>query len=117
MCIVTKDAVERIVNSEITMGRLVFAVLLAFTCISATAQDTPAPPASTPDSGSNPALTRRGQAEPIAAPAKAETIPLIVPKGTALQVALRNEVRVQRVGLRMHCSKEEQGYASDWLVA
>jgi hypothetical protein len=116
MCIVTKDVAERIVKSEITMGRLVFAVLLAFTCISATAQDTPAPPASTPDSGSNPALTRRGQAEPIAAPAKAETIPLIVPKGTALQVALGNEVRVKRVGQPIQGHIVEPVYAFDRLV-
>jgi len=116
MCIVTKDTAERIVKSEITMGRLVFAVLLAFTCISATAQDTPAPPASTPDSGSNPALTRRGQTEPIAAPAKAETIPLMVPKGTALQVALGNEVRVQRVGQPIQGHIVEPVYAFDRLV-
>src|SRR5580704_18060513 len=116
MRIVTKDDAERMVKSEITMGRLVFAVLLAFTCISATAQDTPAPPASTPDSGSNPALTRRGQAEPIAAPAKAETIPLIVPKGTALQVALGNEVRVQRVGQPIQGHIVEPVYAFDRLV-
>jgi hypothetical protein len=98
------------------MGRLVFAVLLAFACISAAAQDTPAPPASTPDSGSNPALTRRGQAEAIAVPAKAETIPLSVPKGTALQVALRNEVRVQRVGQPIQGHIVEPVYAFDRLV-
>jgi hypothetical protein len=98
------------------MGRLVFAVLLAFACISAAAQDTPAPPASTPDSGSNPALTRKGQAEAIAVPAKAETIPLSVPKGTALQVALRNEVRVQRVGQPIQGHIVEPVYAFDRLV-
>jgi hypothetical protein len=116
MCIVTKDAAERIVNSEITMGRLVFAVLLAFACMNAAAQDTPAPPASTPDSGSNAALTRRGQAEPAATVAKAETIPLIVPKGTALQVALGNEVRVQKVGQPIQGHIVEPVYAFDRLV-
>jgi hypothetical protein len=116
VCIVTKDAAKRIVKSEITMGRLVFAVLLAFACMSAAAQDTPAPPASTLDSGSNPALTRRGQAEAIAVPAKAETIPLSVPKGTALQVALRNEVRVQRVGQPIQGHIVEPVYAFDRLV-
>jgi hypothetical protein len=93
------------------MGRFIFAILLAFTCISAAAQDTPAPPAFTPDSGSNPALTRRGQAEPIA-----ETIPLIVPKGTALQVALGNEVRVQKVGQPIQGHIAEPVYAFDRLV-
>jgi hypothetical protein len=116
MRIVTKDDAERMVKSEITMGRLVFAVLLAFACISAAAQDTPAPPPSTPDSGSNPALTRRGQAEPIAVPAKPETMPLIVPKGTALQVALGNEVRVQKVGQPIQGHIVEPVYAFDRLV-
>jgi hypothetical protein len=104
------------VKSEIKMGRLVIAVLLAFICISAAAQDTPAPPPSTPDLGSNPALTRRGQAEPTAAPAIAETVPLIVPKGTALQVALGNEVRVQKVGQPIHGHIVEPVYAFDQLV-
>ena len=102
------------------MARVVFAVLLAFTCISAAAQDAPAPSASTPASTSgaspNPSVTHGGQAEPIAAPAKAETVPLIVPKGTALQVALSDEVRVQKVGQPIHGRIVEPVYAFDRLV-
>src|SRR5579862_6931846 len=98
------------------MGRWVIAVLFAFTCVNAAAQDTPAPSASTSDASPNPALTRRGQAEPIAAPAKAQTVPLIVPKGTALQVALGNEVRVQKVGQPIHGRIVEPVYAFDRLV-
>ena len=110
------DAAERIVKSEMRMGRWVFAVLLACTCVSAAAQDTPAPTPSAPDSGSNPELTRRGQAEAVAAPAKADTVPLIVPKGTALQVALGNEVRVRKVGQPIHGHIVEPVYAFDRLV-
>src|SRR6202047_953367 len=107
---------KRIVKSEIKMGRLVIAALLAFTCIRAAAQDTPAPPSSTPDLGSSPALTRRGQAEPSAAPTMAETVSLIVPKGTALQVALGKEMRVQKVGQPIHGHIVEPVYAFDRLV-
>jgi hypothetical protein len=102
------------VKSEIRMGRLVIAILFAFTCASAAAQD--APLVSATDSGSNPALTRRGQAEPATAPAKAETFPLIVAKGTALQVALGTEVRVHRVGQPIHGHIVEPVYAFDRLV-
>ena len=78
----------------------VFAILLGLTCLSAAAQDVPA---SAPKTDSNPALVQRPlQREPVATAAKAETLTLAVPKGTALQVALDKEVRVQRVGQPIH---------------
>jgi len=56
-----------------------------------------------PVSASMPALTN-------------ETIPLIVPKGTALQVVLDKEVRIQKVGQSVHGRVGEPVYAFDKLV-
>src|ERR1700676_4072707 len=101
------------------VGRILCAVL--FTCFGAAwtyAQDTP-PPASAP--ASNPVLTRR----PVSAPATAtsdasaaiiETIPLTVPKGTPVQVALDDEVRVRSAGQSIKGHVIEPVYAFDKLV-
>jgi hypothetical protein len=70
-----------------------FAVLVGFSCLSAAAQD-----------------------EPASTGAKVETLTLAVPKGTALQVALDIEVRVQRVGQPIHGHIVEPVYAFDRLV-
>jgi hypothetical protein len=45
-----------------------------------------------------------------------ETIPLTVPKGTAVQVVLDKEVRIQRVGQSVHGRVAEPVYAFDKLV-
>src|SRR5580704_12608214 len=44
------------------------------------------------------------------------TIPLTVPKGTALQVVLDKEVRVHRIGQPVHGRVAEPVYAFDKLV-
>jgi hypothetical protein len=55
----------------------------------------------------------------VSAPAPAptnETIPLTVPKGTAVQVVLDKEVRIQKVGQAVHGRVAEPIYAFDKLV-
>jgi hypothetical protein len=45
-----------------------------------------------------------------------QNVPLTVPKGTAFQVALEKEVRIQRVGQRVNAQVIEPVYAFDHLV-
>lgn len=93
------------------MGRIISAVLLACVCTScALAQDEAS--ASAPPS--DPLLIHR----PFA-PADAstiQTIPLTVPKGTAVQVVLDKEVRIQKVGQAVYGRVAEPVYAFDKLV-
>jgi hypothetical protein len=101
-----------------TIGRILCAVL--FTCSVAAwtyAQD--APPAPTP--ALNPVLTKRPLSEPATASSDAnaaitETIPLTVPKGTPVQVALDDEVRVRNAGQSIKGHVVEPVYAFDKLV-
>src|SRR5271168_3562077 len=50
------------------------------------------------------------------APAPLETVPLIVPKGMAVQVALDREVRIRKVGQSISGHVVEPVYAFDKLV-
>ena len=80
-------------------------------------QPTPpvAEPPSAPSPESSPILTHRPPA--ASAPAKNPTsIALTVPRGTAIQVALDKEVRVQKVGQVVHGHVVEPVYAFDKLV-
>jgi hypothetical protein len=98
--------------------RILCAVLLTcsyagWTC----AQD--APPAATPPS--NPVLAKRAASAPATATSDAdaattETIPLTVPKGTPVQVALDDEVRVRNAGQTIKGHVVEPVYAFDKLV-
>jgi hypothetical protein len=92
-------------------GRVISAVFL--TCMfasSAQAQDAVSP--CTP--ASNPILIHR----PVAAvnASTNETIPLTVPTGTAVQVVLDKEIRIQKVGQSVHGRVAEPVYAFDKLV-
>jgi hypothetical protein len=81
------------------------------------AQDSnpPGSPATNPDA--NPALKHRTAASPEASnPAIKENIHLTVPKGTALQVVLDRETRVQKVGQPLHGHLIEPVYTFDKLV-
>lgn len=69
------------------------------------------PPAPTSD----PVLTHRPLTTPVEAP-KLETIPLTVPKGTPMQVALDKEVRIREVGQPLRGHIVEPIYAFDKLV-
>src|ERR1700693_5355298 len=93
-----------------TLKRLISAAFSIRVCASlARPQDAvPAPAAS-----SNPALVHR----PVTANASTnETIPLTVPRGTAVQVVLDKEVRIQKVGQPVHGRVAEPVYAFDKLV-
>src|ERR1019366_2089321 len=92
-------------------GRVISAVFLTCVCAcSAQAQD--AVLASAP--ASNSMLIDKPVAA-ASAPAN-ETIPLTVPKGTAVQVVLDKEVRIQKVGQPVHGRVAEPVYAFDQLV-
>ena len=91
--------------------RVISAVFLTCVCASsARAQD--AVSASAP--ASNSMLIHR----PVVAvnASTNETIPLTVPKGTAVQVVLDKEVRIQKVGQSVHGRVAEPVYAFDKLV-
>lgn len=93
------------------MGRVIIAVLMLCACAGwAHAQESA--PASPPDS--RPALSHRQPA--TEKPPTPETVPLTVPKGTPLQVALDKEVRVQKVGQVLHGRIVEPVYAFDKIV-
>jgi hypothetical protein len=95
------------------MRHWVLVVFLEFSCLSASAQNIPV---SAPRTDSDPVLARRPVNETASTGAKVETLTLAVPKGTALQVALDKEVRVQRVGQLIHGRIVEPVYAFDRLV-
>jgi hypothetical protein len=91
--------------------RVISAVFLTWVCASwAQAQDPV--PASAPTSDS---LSIHRPVAGINASTN-ETIPLTVPKGTAVQVVLDKEVRIQRVGQSIHGRVAEPVYAFDKLV-
>ncbi len=94
-----------------TTGIVIAAFFL--TCVCATsvqAQNT----VSTSPSASDSRLTRGRVASVSSSPN--ETIPLRVPKGTAVQVVLDKEVRIQKVGQPIHGLVAEPVYAFDKLV-
>jgi hypothetical protein len=90
---------------------LISAVFSICVCVSlARAQDAVPAPAPSP----NPILIHR----PVGAANAStnETIPLTVPRGTAVQVVLDKEVRIQKVGQAVHGRVAEPVYAFDKLV-
>jgi len=96
--------------------RLLYAIL--FTCVCAAslvAQDT------APGPVANPVLTKRPSSLTATRSSDnsaviPETIPLTVPKGTAVQVALDDEVRIRRAGQSIKGHVIEPVYAFDKLV-
>jgi type IV secretory pathway VirB10-like protein len=99
-------------------GRIFCAVSFACVCSACTYAQDP-PPAPTP--ASNAVLTKRALSAPTAAPFDAsgaitETIPLTVPKGTPVQVALDDEVRVRSAGQSIKGHVVEPVYAFDKLL-
>ncbi len=101
-----------------TISRILSLILL--TCSGAVwtyAQNSPAPPAP----ASDPVLKKRPVSAPAISSSEAsaaipETIPLIVPKGTPIQVALDEEVRVKNTGHAIQGHVVEPVYAFDKLV-
>jgi type IV secretory pathway VirB10-like protein len=99
-------------------GICIFILMCACACW-AQAQEAappPSPPAPAQDSGPDPVLQHRPAGAPAAKPAPNETIPLIVPKGTAVQVALDKEERVEKVGQPIHGRVVEPIYAFNKIV-
>jgi hypothetical protein len=76
-----------------SFDRLLCIVLLTFAFITAYAQETPIPQLS-PGTARRPAPAENA----LAPPTVPQKIDLVVPKGTPLQVALDDEVRVRKVG-------------------
>ena len=92
-------------------GTVIPAVLLTCICASAVqAQDIEPFLISTPNSNLSQFLATPGR------PSTNETILLKVPKGTAVQVVLDKEVRIQKVGQPIHGLVAEPVYAFDKLV-
>jgi len=95
------------------MGRLACLIFLTLACASWTqAQDASPPSSAAPAADLE--LTRRPAAAPL--PSAAATIPLTVPKGTPIQVALEKEVRIQRVGQPIRGRVVEPVYTFDKIV-
>jgi hypothetical protein len=94
-----------------TLSRGVYSLFLACACAGwVSAQDTP--PASTVDSQLPSASADANNA--VSAPP--ETVPLVVPKGMAVQIALNNEIRIRKVGQAISGHVVEPVYAFDKLV-
>jgi len=64
----------------------------------------------------SPGSTRKTLADVPSAPAAPQTVALTVPKGTPLQVALDQEIRVKKVGQPIHARIVEPVYAFDHVV-
>jgi hypothetical protein len=91
--------------------RLISAVFLTWMFANSVQAQDGVSPCST---ASNPILIHRPVA-PMNASTN-ETIPLTVPKGTAVQVVLDQEIRIQKVGQSVHGRVAEPVYAFDKLV-
>jgi hypothetical protein len=83
---------------------LIGAICLTYTCGGWTlAQDSNPPASSSTNPDANPVLKHRPAESPeTPKPIIKKNIDLTVPKGTALQVALDREIRVQKVGQPIH---------------
>ena len=94
------------------------AICLTCTCSGWTlAQDSNPPASSSANPDANPVLKHRPAESPeTPKPIIKENIDLTVPKGTALQVVLDREIRVQKVGQPIHGLLIEPVYAFDKLV-
>jgi len=81
------------------------------------AQDSNPPGSASTDPDANPALKHRPAESPeTPKPIIKENIDLTVPKGTALQVVLNREIRLQKVGQPIHGHLIEPVYTFDKLV-
>lgn len=98
------------------IAKVFCSTLLALACtagINAQDRDQEVPiPQLLPSSARKPALDLANPAPPPTP----EMVSLTVPKGTSLQVALERELRVKKVGQRVHARVVEPVYAFDHLV-
>jgi hypothetical protein len=100
--------------STLALARTISFLFLTCACVkSANAQDaskSPAPASNPPAASTDDSIVVPGGAAPT------ETVPLIVPKGMAVQVALDKEVRVRTVGEPIRGHVVEPVFAFDRLV-
>lgn len=97
---------------HMALARALCTILLSLTCLGGIeAQEAPIPQLS-PGSARKPAPVPNETAKP----APPQTVALSVPKGTPLQVALDQEIRVQKVGQPVHARIVEPVYAFDHIV-
>jgi hypothetical protein len=97
---------------------LIGAIYLTSSCSGWTlAQDSNPPGSSSTNPDPNPVLKHRPAESPEThKPIIKENIDLTVPKGSALQVVLDREIRVQKLGQRIHGHLSEPVYTFDKLV-
>jgi hypothetical protein len=96
------------------LARTLSFLLLACLCVAwASAQDAPLAPAST---SRPPAASSDDSEVSRAMPVPTETVPLIVPRGMAVQVALDKEVRIRKAGQSVSGLVVEPVFAFDKLV-
>jgi hypothetical protein len=105
-------------RTMMTSRRLLGALFLSWACAAyvQAQQPNPTPVQSSPPE-SDPALAHRRPASiPPTDTAKPSTIPLTVPTGTPMQVALDKEIRIRKVGQALTAHTVEPIYAFDKLV-
>ena len=97
--------------------RLLSALFLSWSCASyVQAQEASPTPVQTSVPESDPALSHRPASLRATDAAKPATVPLTVPTGTPMQVALDREIRIQKVGQTLPGRIVEPIYAFDKLV-
>lgn len=96
-------------RAAVIASRVVCISWLGFTSTLAFAQDIPVPRL-------KPGSERRPEQPAVVVPLAPQTVQLIVPQGTPIQVALDEEIRVRSVGQAMHARVVEPVYAFDKLV-
>jgi hypothetical protein len=106
-------------ETSMAVRRILCVGLFIVTSISSlVAQGKPAQPSESPVPQLLPGSARRAAVQAAGRPdvATPQTVQLIVPKGTSLQIALQNEVRLRGVGQRVQGLVVEPVYAFDHLV-
>jgi hypothetical protein len=104
-------------RTKMTSRRLLGALFLSWACAGyGLAQETNPIPVQTSTPEPDPILVHRPASIPPTDTAKPSTIPLTVPTGTPMQVALDKEFRVQKVGQVLTAHTVEPIYAFDKLV-
>jgi hypothetical protein len=104
-------------RTKMTSRRLLGAIILSWACAAyvQAQQANPTPVQSSPPEP-DPTLAHRPASIPPTDTARPSTIPLTVPKGTPMQVALDKEIRIQKVGQALAAHTVEPIYAFDKLM-
>jgi hypothetical protein len=104
-------------RTKMTSRRLLGALFLSWACAAyVQAQQANPTPVQSSAPESDPALAHRSISIPPTDTAKPSTIPLTVPRGTPMQVALDREIRIRRVGQALTAHTVDPIYAFDKLM-